>query len=59
MNKVKDKRYFGFFGFFALLAVPGLLEGEWVHALWLIWLVWFGYFFKKPESGETDTRRKI
>ena len=34
----------GFFGFLAFLAVPGLREGKWEDALWLLWVIWFIYF---------------
>jgi hypothetical protein len=40
----------GFFGFFAFLAIPGLLRGEPIWASWLIWLIWFSYFF--PERNK-------
>ena len=52
----------GFFSLFALSAVPGLLEGEWGQAVWLVWIVWAIFFFIEPEkgddtpSGETSSR---
>lgn len=27
-NKLTNQKYLGFFGFFALMALPGIMEGE-------------------------------
>lgn len=42
--------YLGFFGFFALMAIPGLIEGELVSGAWLVWLVWFSYFIPSKKD---------
>lgn len=34
----------GFFGLFALFAIPPILRGEWIWATWLVWVVWFVAF---------------
>lgn len=52
MKEFKNQRLLGFFGFFALFALPGILEGDWIAAIWLVWLLWFLYFFKKPEGRD-------
>lgn len=60
MKNKAEQWYLGFFGLFALNAVPGILEGEWSQAVWLVWVVWFLFFFKKPiknsdRDGSDDT----
>ena len=47
---MRDNWQAGFFGFFALFAIPGLLRGEWIWASWLVWIVWFIYFIPIKET---------
>ncbi len=46
----------GFFGLFAFYAIPGLMDGEWIWASWLVWAFWF-IFFIPPSDPPTDDRR--
>ena len=50
--KISHERLLGFFGVFALFAVPGIMEGDWIQAVWLVWVVWFLYFFKRPDTSD-------
>lgn len=46
MNKkiMRDNWQLGFFGFFAVFAIPGIIKGEYIWASWLVWSIWFIYF---------------
>ena len=49
-KKLRPNWQMGFFGFFAVFAIPGILRGEWIWASWLLWLVWFLYFIPIKEN---------
>ncbi len=45
----------GFFGFFALFAISGIVRGDWIQAAWLVWLIWFIYLI--PEEWIKKLRK--
>jgi len=46
----------GFFGFFALFAIPGLMKGEWVFASWLVWIIWFIFFIPVKDKNKSKNK---
>jgi hypothetical protein len=45
VNKKYRKNWaLGFFGFFVIFAIPGIIRGEVIWASWLVWIIWFVYF---------------
>lgn len=42
--KLRKDWKLGFFGFFAIFALPGILKGDWLWAVWFVWVIWFMYF---------------
>ena len=50
MKNMRKDWQLGFFGFFALFAIPQIIEGNWIGASWLVWLIWFRYFIPKKEK---------
>jgi len=47
MNK---KWAFGFLGIFVIKGIIGLINGDYLEALWILWLVWFLYFIPEKKS---------
>jgi len=44
----------GFFGFIGLKGIPGIINGDWLQATWLVWFVWFVYFIPNSEISLRD-----
>ncbi len=42
--KLRKNWKLGFFGLFAFMAIPGIINKEPWGFIWLVWLVWFIYF---------------
>ena len=49
---MKKNWWMGFLGLFSIYGGVGLINGEWISAVWFLWLVWFAYFFPEKKTEE-------
>lgn len=48
----------GFFGFLALLAIPGFFTQDWLDLVWLVWIIWLVYFIPIKQQGGKNGKKK-
>lgn len=53
-KKFRKNWYLGFFGFFALYGINGIVQQEWGLTIWFVWAVWFIFFIPEKQNPKPN-----
>ncbi|MBD3247497.1 hypothetical protein GF378_02655 [Candidatus Pacearchaeota archaeon] len=55
-KRLRKNWQLGFFGLFAIYAIPGIINKNWGQAIWLVWVLWFLYFIPIKHSSKSNSQ---